>query len=282
MIVDAHHHVWDPAAREHEWLVSLPSLRRRFSVADYVSASAPHGVTASVLVQVLASTEETEDFLALAGSAGGPVAGVVGWVDLTSPTVAAEIARLQGRPGGDRLVGVRHLVQDEPDPAWLDRQDVLRGLAAVGQAGLVYDLLVRPGQLAAAIGAVAGQPEVRFVLDHGGKPDIAAGQLGPWAGLVRQLAGLPNVSCKLSGLVTEAGPGWTAAQITPFARHLLDCFGPERLMFGSDWPVCTAVAGYGDVLSVARSVLDGLSQDEQAAVLGGTATAVYRLDLPGA
>jgi L-fuconolactonase len=279
VIVDAHHHVWDPAAREHAWLASLPSLRRRFSVADYVSASEPEGITASVLVQVLASTAETEDFLALAGGAGGPVAGVVGWVDLTSPAAAAEIARLRGRPGGTRLVGVRHLVQDEPDPGWLTRPDVLRGLAAVGRAGLACDLLVRPGQLAAAIGAAAGQPEVRFVLDHGGKPDIAAGRMEPWAGLVRQLARLPNVSCKLSGLVTEAGPGWTADQIAPFAGHLLDCFGPERLMFGSDWPVCTAEASYREVLRLARSVLGGLSPAGQAAVLGGTAASVYRLNL---
>lgn len=280
MIVDAHHHVWDPAAREHGWLASLPSLRRRFSVADYVAASGPHGVTASVLVQVLASSAETEDFLALADEPGGPVAGVVGWMDLTSPAAAGEIARLQGRPGGHRLVGLRHLVQDEPDPAWLERPDVLRGLAAAGRAGLVYDLLVRPGQLAAAIGAVAGQPDVRFVLDHGGKPDIAAGHWQPWAGLVGELARLPNVSCKLSGLVTEAGPGWTAARIAPFGRHLLDCFGPERLMFGSDWPVCTAEASYGEVLGLAGSVLDGLSPAEREAVLGGNAAAVYRLQ-PG-
>lgn len=280
MIVDAHHHVWDPAAREHAWLASLPSLRRRFSMADYVAASGPHGVTASVLVQVLASGAETEEFLALPDTAGGPVAGVVGWVDLTSPAVAVEIARLQGCPGGHRLVGLRHLVQDEPDPAWLERPDVRRGLSAVGQAGLVYDLLVRPGQLAAAIGAAAGQPDVRFALDHGGKPDIAACRMEPWAGLVRELAQLPNVSCKLSGLVTEAGPGWTAARIAPFAGHLLDCFGPGRLMFGSDWPVCTAEASYGEVLGLARSVLDGLSPAEQEAVLGGNAAAVYRLRLP--
>jgi L-fuconolactonase len=279
MIVDAHHHVWDPDAREHAWLASLPSLRRRFSVADYVAASGPHRVTASVLVQVLADSAETEDFLALA-DAGGPVAGVIGWVDLTSPAAAGEIARLQGRPGGAMLVGVRHLVQGEPDPAWLERPDVLRGLASVGQAGLVYDLLVRPGQLAASIGAATGLPEVRFVLDHGGKPGIAAGHREPWAGLVRELARLPNVSCKLSGLVTEAGPGWTAARIAPFAAHLLDCFGPERLMFGSDWPVCTAVASYGEVLDLARSVLDGLSPAEQEAVLGANAAAVYRLRLP--
>lgn len=282
MIVDAHHHVWDPAAREHEWLAALPSLRRRFSVADYAAASGPHRVTASVLVQVLASTAETEDFLALADTAGGPVTGVVGWVDLTSPAAAGEIGRLRGRPGGHRLVGLRHLVQSEPDPAWLERPDVLRGLAAAGRAGLAYDLLVRPGQLAAAIGAAAGLPEVRFVLDHGGKPDIAAGHLQPWAGLVRELARLPNVSCKLSGLVTEAGPGWTAAAIAPFAGHLLDCFGPERLIFGSDWPVCTAAASYGEVLELARSVLAGLGPAEQAAVLGGNAAAVYRLPLPAA
>ena len=279
MIVDAHHHVWDPGTRAHTWLDGRPALRRRFSAADFTQVAADHGVSASVLVQVLASAAETEEFLALA-STPGVIAGVVGWADLTAPDVASEIARLRQLPGGSRLAGIRHLVQDEPDPGWLDRADVRRGIWSVGEAGLVYDLLVRPAQLPAALRVASDLGDVRFVLDHGAKPDIASGRLEPWSSLVTDLAHLPNVTCKLSGLVTEAAPGWTVPQIVPYAVRLLDCFGPGRLMFGSDWPVCTLAGSYGDVLAVARAALDGhLSAAELDAVFAANAIATYRLRL---
>jgi L-fuconolactonase len=279
MIVDAHHHLWDPGARRHAWLDTLPQLRRPFGIAEFGQLAAAHSVTASVLVQVLASAAETEEFLALAGRTP-LLAGVVGWADLTAPGIADELARLRQLPGGDHLAGIRHLVQDEPDPDWLSRPDVRRGLRAVGDAGLVYDLLIRPGQLPAAVAAVRHLDTVRFVLDHGAKPDIAHGQAEPWSTLIGELAAAPNVSCKLSGLVTEAGPGWTAAQITPYVHRLLDCFGPARLMFGSDWPVCTLAAEYGDVLRLAVATLDGrLSQAELDGVLAGNAARLYGLRL---
>jgi L-fuconolactonase len=279
MIVDAHHHVWDPGTRAHAWLDGLPALRRRFSAADFTLVAADHGVSASVLVQVLASAAETEEFLALA-AAPGVIAGVVGWADLTAPDVASEIARLRQLPGGGRLAGIRHLVQDEPDPGWLDRADVRRGIRSVGEAGLLYDLLVRPAQLPAALRVVSDLGDVRFVLDHGAKPDIASGRLEPWSSLIADLARRPNVTCKLSGLVTEAAPGWTVQQIVPYAVRLLDCFGPDRLMFGSDWPVCTLAASYGDVIAVARAALDGrLSAPELDAVFAANAIATYRLRL---
>ena len=284
MVIDAHHHVWDPGARQHHWLESQPRLRRAFGLAEYAKQSAAAGVTASVLVQVLASTAETEDLLAAAAATAGQipvVAGVVGWVDLTGD-VHRELDRLRARPGGDRLAGVRHLVQDEPDPGWLGRPDVGRGLRAVGAAGLAYDLLVRPSQLPAALRVTAGLDEVRFVLDHGGKPEIRAGRVEPWAGLIAEMAALPNVTCKLSGLVTEAGPAWTPASFEPYVGHLLESFGPGRLMFGSDWPVCTVAASYAEVTALARGLLAGrLSEDEQAAVFGMTAASVYRLNVAG-
>jgi len=309
MIVDAHHHVWDPGRRAHAWLDGQPALRRRFSAADFTQVAEDHGVSASVLVQVLASAAETEEFLALAaaapagtgpagtgpagtgpagtGPAGttpagppGMIAGVVGWADLTAPDVASEIARLRQLPGGSRLAGIRHLVEDEPDPGWLDRPDVRRGIRAVGEAGLPYDLLVGPAQLPAALRVVSELDGVRFVLDHGAKPDIASGRLEPWFSLITELAHRPNVTCKLSGLVTEAAPGWTVPQIVPYAVRLLDCFGPGRLMFGSDWPVCTLAGSYGDVLAVARAALDGhLSAAELDAVFAANAIAAYRLRL---
>jgi L-fuconolactonase len=284
VIVDAHHHLWDPAARRHAWLDDLPRIRRPFTLADYRAAAASEGVTASVLVQVLASAGETGEFLALAaGSAeGGPpvIAGVVGWADLTREDLGDELDRLRSLPGGHILAGLRHLVQDEPDPGWLDRPDVRRGLRTVGAAGLAFDLLVRPAQLPAALRAAADLADVRFVLDHGAKPEIAAGRIEPWAGLVGALAGLPNVACKLSGLVTEAGTGWSAADFLPYVDRLLGSFGPGRLMFGSDWPVCTLAAGYHEVMALARDILGGrLSPAERDAVFGANAVGFYRLSV---
>jgi L-fuconolactonase len=278
VIVDAHHHIWDPAATRHAWLDGLPALNRAFGLADFERASRPEGVTASVLVQVLASTEETEEFLALAAGPG-IIAGVVGWTDLTSPAAGDEIARLRALPGGGRLVGIRHLAQDEPDPDWLRRPEVRRGIRAVGAAGLAYDLLVRPHQLPAALAVTGELADVRFVLDHGAKPAIASGTREPWASQISELAARPNVTCKVSGLVTEAGPGWRPAQIAPYIDHLADRLGPPRLIFGSDWPVCTLAASYAEVIALARDALAGrLGPAELDAVFGANAIAVYRLD----
>lgn len=278
MIVDAHHHIWDPRARRHAWLDGLPALNHAFGLADFERASEPERVTASVLVQVLASTEETEEFLALAAGPG-PVAGVVGWTDLTSPAVGDEIARLLALPSGNWLAGIRHLVQDEPDPDWLRRPEVRRGIRAVGAADLAYDLLVRPHQLPAALAVTSELADVTFVLDHGAKPPITSGALEPWASQIGELAARPNVSCKVSGLVTEAGLGWRPARIVPYLDHLVDAFGPGRLMFGSDWPVCTPAASYAEVVSLARDALAvRLGPAELDAVFRTNAISTYRLD----
>jgi L-fuconolactonase len=279
VIIDAHHHVWDPGIRRHAWLDGFPALNRRFGLRDFEQASAPEGITGSVLVQVLASAAETEEFLALAAGSD-LVAGVVGWADLSSPGVSGEIARLRALPGGNLLAGVRHLVQDESDPDWLRRSDVRRGLRAVGAAGLAYDLLVRPAQLPAALAVTGDLGDVRFVLDHGAKPAIAAGGREPWASLISGLAARPNVCCKVSGLVTEAGPGWRPAQIAPYIDHLLDRFGPGRLIFGSDWPVCTLAASYAEVTAVARDALcTRLGPAELDAVFAGNAMTSYHLGI---
>ena len=282
MLIDAHFHLWDPAARPHGWLDGLTPLRRPFQLADYSAAAGPSDVAAGVLVQVLADASETEEFLALAArhrDAGEPqVAGVVGWVDLTRADIGDELARLRQGPGGDRLVGLRHLVQDEPDPGWLDRPEVRRGVHAAGAVGLVFDLLVRPPQLPSALRLARELSDVRFVLDHGAKPEIAAGRTEPWRGLIGELAALSNVSCKLSGLVTEAAASAKTADFLPYTDRLLECFGPERLMFGSDWPVCLLAAEYPDVVALARATVNGrLNPDEQEAVFYGNAIAAYGL-----
>ncbi|MDT0343796.1 amidohydrolase family protein [Streptomyces litchfieldiae] len=278
--VDAHHHVWDLARRPQPWLTGprLGPLHRTFTPAELAGPAAAAGVTRTVLVQVLADAEETADFLALADRSE-LVAGVVGWADLTrGAAVAGQLAGLRAGPGGELLAGVRHLVQGEADPRWLCRPDVRAGLAAVADAGLVYDLLVLPGQLPAAIETVRALPGLTFVLDHLAKPPIATGEREPWAGLVRRLAAEPNVVCKLSGMVTEADPDhWTVRDLRPYAETVLEAFGPDRLMFGSDWPVCLAAADYAEVVEAAVELTAGLSPDERTAVFGATAARVYGL-----
>ncbi|KUJ42249.1 amidohydrolase [Streptomyces sp. NRRL F-5122] len=289
--VDAHHHVWRPASappsatgsgprrRVHEWLDApgMAPLRRDFTLADLAPAARAAGIDRTVLVQVLPDIDETAEFLMLA-AAGDVVAGVVGWADLTSDDLAGTLDALRAAPGGDHLVGLRHLVQGEPDPGWLNRPDVRRGLRTVAQAGLTYDLLVLPHQLPAAITAVRERPELTFVLDHLSKPPIATGELQPWASLVRELAALPNVFCKLSGMVTEAERHqWSVDALRPYADVVLDAFGPERVMFGSDWPVCLLAASYEQVVDAAEALTADLTAAERSHVFAVTAERAYGL-----
>ncbi|WP_405862100.1 amidohydrolase family protein [Streptomyces sp. NBC_00090] len=276
-IVDAHHHLWGASALREPWLaaVGLAPLRREFT-ADALTAEAhAAGVDATVVVQTVSRIEETSGLLALADTSD-LIAGVVGWVDLTAPGVADDIAALREGPGGRHLVGIRHQAQDEQDPHWLERPEVVRGLKAVAEAGLVYDLLVLAHQLPAATAVTGAVPELSFVLDHLGKPSVAQGELQPWAAELARLAARPHVTAKLSGLVTEADwRHWTTAGLRPFTDTALDCFGPDRLMFGSDWPVCTLAADYARVLGTARELTDALTDQELEAVFGGTAARVY-------
>ncbi|MFR0355744.1 amidohydrolase family protein [Streptomyces sediminimaris] len=277
MTVDAHHHVWDLSVRDQDWIPPGSPIRRDFAVADLEPEARAAGVDRTVLVQTVTAAEETPELLALAASCD-LIAGVVGWTDLTRPDIADELARLRGLPGGHHLKGIRHQVQGEPDPGWLLRPDVRRGLAAVAGAGLVYDLVVLPHQLPACAEAAASVPGLTFVLDHLGKPPIASAALAPWARDLRALAARPNTVAKLSGLVTEAGPAfWSVPGLRPCTDTALDAFGPDRLMFGSDWPVCTEHASYGEVLAMARQSTSGLSPAERTRLFETTAARVYDL-----
>jgi len=278
VIVDAHHHFWDPAAAEYPWLTDeLAVIRRRFTPEDLAPELAAAGVESTVLVQTRSSLSETREFLALAGSSSF-VRGVIGWVDLTDAGVADILAELRAGPGGDRLVGIRHQVHDEPDPAWLARPEVRRGLRAVGEAGLAYDLLVRARELPAAIALGQSLPHVRFVVDHLAKPPIAERVLEPWSTLVGGFASLGNVTCKVSGLVTEADwSRWRVQDFRPYVERALEVFGADRLLFGSDWPVCLLAADYRQVLDAARDVMDALTAGERAGVFGENARKTYRL-----
>ncbi|NQX30001.1 amidohydrolase family protein [Microbacteriaceae bacterium VKM Ac-2854] len=282
--VDAHQHVWDPAVRAQPWTAGSPTLQRAFTLDDVRPSLAAAGIGGTVLVQTVNSVDETEELLAQAAGEHA-IAGVVGWTDLESPAVSDALAALTAHPGGAALVGIRHQVQEEPDPEWLLRPSVLRGLRAVAAAGLAFDLVIVPRQLPAAIGAARAVPELRFVLDHGGKPDIRSGRMRPWREEIAALAALPNVSAKLSGLFTSSGidgeldgtlDGAQLARIRPYSDELLQAFGAQRLMFGSDWPVSSTAGSYAAVLAATAALLSALAEAERAAVIGGTAACWYR------
>ena len=275
--MDALLHVWDLAVRPQPRTVGMPELQRSFSLAEIQPALTVDRFDAVIVVQTLAEPEETTELLALA--AREPVvAGVVGWADVTAPDLRTRLAGLAAALGGTSLVGIRHLVQDEPDPRWLCRRDVRRGLAAVADAGLAFDLLIRPHQLPAAVETAAELSQLRFVLDHGGKPDIAAGGLEPWASDIADLSLMPNVAVKLSGLVTEADhDAWTVEQLRPYADVLIEAFGPDRIMFGSDWPVCLLATSYEVWVATATALTAGLTEAERQQIFGATAARWYRL-----
>jgi L-fuconolactonase len=280
VIVDAHHHFWDPARAEYPWLTGdLAPIRRAFGPADLRPLLVQHGVDRTVVVQTRSSLEETRELLAVA-EATDFVAGVVGWVDLASPHVAATLSELRAGAGGRWLAGIRHQVHDEGDPGWLLHPGVRRGLRAVGEAGLAYDLLVRPRELPAALQVARDLAEVRFVVDHVAKPRIREGGDAEWAERLAPLSDLPNVHCKLSGMVTEADwERWRPDDLAPFARRAVGWFGEDRVMFGSDWPVCLVAAPYGRVLDALREALPDLPAGAWDRVLGRNATGFYRLDL---
>jgi L-fucono-1,5-lactonase len=280
VIVDSHHHLWDPAARRYPWMTGprMAPIRRRYGLDDLLTVTSDNGVDRTILVQTVGDVTETEEFLRIADDSGGLVVGVVGWVDLAAPDIAATIGRLLAGPGGHLLVGIRHQVEDEPDRRWLSRPDVRRGVDAVGAAGLVYDLLVSADCLTEARDLVADQPTVTFVLDHAAKPPLRSGDLDAWRAAIADLATLPNVNVKLSGLVTEADwDHWRVDDLRSIADHLLATFGATRMLFGSDWPVCELAASYSEVLAAARACLGGLTVAERDAVLGGNAQRVYRV-----
>jgi L-fuconolactonase len=270
MRIDSHHHVWDLRARPQPWTNDLPALQRSFGLDELKPALARHAIGATIVVQTMAVAEETPELLALAAS-DPTIAGVVGWTDLTASDVADRLAQLIT----PELVGIRHLVQDEPDPWWLTRREVQAGIAAVGATGLAYDLLVTPAQLPAAAETVRNHPDVRFVLDHGAKPLIRDGIFEPWGRLINDLAASPNVAVKLSGLVTEAAAAATISDLRPYTGRLLSAFGPGRVMFGSDWPVCLLACGYDRVIELAQGACGGLSETEKADVFGETAARWY-------
>lgn len=281
-IVDAHHHLWVRSRHAQDWIDphTMAAIDADFEPADLAELAERAGVMRTVVVQSLSSVAETVDLLRTAADTE-LIGGVVGWVNLASPDVGEQLDKLRAGYGGNRLVGVRYLVQGETDPRFLDRVEVRRGIAAVGAAGLVFDLVIRDHQLPAAVRLARDLAEVSFVLDHLGKPTLARHELQDWARALTDLARLPNTTAKLSGLATEADwSAWTPADFRPAVSHALEVFGPERLMFGSDWPVCLLATSYDRWIEVLSELLDEFADHETAMIWGRTARRVYGLDVP--
>lgn len=273
-MIDAHQHFWKYDPGEYGWIDEpMAALRRDFLPSDARREMDAAGVEGSIAVQARQTLEETRWLLELADRHPF-VRGVVGWVDLQAPDVDAQ---LEGFAGHAAFVGVRHIVQAEPD-GFLERPAFLYGIGQLDRFDLAYDILVYARQLPAAVAFARRFPRQRFVLDHLGKPNVRGNGHRDWKGHIDALAALPNVWCKLSGLVTEADwRAWTPGQLRPYLDGALEAFGPSRLMIGSDWPVCLVAATYGDTMALVRDTLGEYSPDERAAVLGRTAQEFWRL-----
>jgi L-fuconolactonase len=255
----------------------LAAMQPAFEPRDLQTLMPANGVDGTVLVQTVADVDETREFLATAAEYAF-IRGVVGWVDLTDTRVSDVLSQLRAGPGGGKLVAIRHQVHDEPDADWLSRADVRRGLRQVADAGLVFDLLVRTRELPAAVQVVRDMSGARFVLDHLAKPPLVSGDLDAWSSQLRELARADNVVAKVSGLVTEADwHAWSAATLQPTVDVALEAFGPQRLMFGSDWPVCLLAATYAQVVDTARALTAALSVAEQNRIFNTNTVAAYQL-----
>lgn len=274
--VDAHHHVWSLARGDYGWLTpALGPIYRDFSLADLTPLAAEAGVATSVLVQAAPTVAETRFLLDVAHSSGGLVRGVVGWVNFAAPDAIATLESLAVDP---LLKSVRPMLQDIPDAEWILQPRVQATLERLPSLGMRFDALVKPAQLPALLRMLERNPDLDVVVDHGAKPDIAAGAWQPWAAKMRQVAEHPSVHCKLSGLVTEAAPDWTIDTLRRYVQHLFECFGGHRMLWGSDWPVVELGGGYARWRAATLELLKELSDDERCAVLGDNARRFYGLE----
>ncbi len=274
MTIDSHFHCWQLARADYGWLTpALGSLHRDVSVADWRALAQPLGVEGGVLVQA-APTEAETRFLLEQADAEPAVLGVVGWADLLADDAPQRIGRLAAHP---KLKGLRPMLHDLADPGWIVQPALVPALDAMAAHGLVFDALIRPLHLPHLLTVAARHPTLSIVIDHAGKPDVEAGQWDDWAEGMARLADRRSVTCKLSGLLTEAGPTPAPDAARRWAHHVLDAFGPQRVLWGSDWPVLERAASYAAWWDETAMLLDRFSALEQAQVLGGTARRIYRL-----
>ncbi|HUB44593.1 MAG TPA: amidohydrolase family protein [Acetobacteraceae bacterium] len=272
MRVDAHHHVWRLERGDYGWLTPDLAIHRDYGLDDLRPLLGD--VAATVLVQAAATEAETHYLLEIARGSGGLVRGVVGWTDLAAGDAPVRVARLARMP---LLKGLRPMLQDIAETGWILRPEVQPGLIEMAARGLVFDALIQPRHLPVVLELARWHPRLRIVIDHGAKPDIAGGGFQAWADGIARVARESAAVCKLSGLVTEAAVGWTVADVQPYVAHLLDVFGPQRLLWGSDWPVVDLAGGYTRWREATMELLGELTEADRDAVLGGTAAEVYGL-----
>ena len=272
MRIDAHQHFWQLARGDYGWLTpDLAPIYRNFGPADLKPLLSEGRIDRTILVQAAPTDAETQSMLEIARQ-DALVAGVVGWVDCDAADIAARIDALAAEP---LLVGLRPMIHDIPDPDWMLGPGLARALAAMQRHGLVFDALVRPHHLSRLLVLADRWPDLPIVVDHGAKPDIRQRAQEPWASDLLALARRPNVVVKLSGLLTEAHPGEGLYHLYPFTRTILEAFGPERVLFGSDWPVLNLASSYGDWLDIVERTIGGLAPEAQAAIMGGNAARIY-------
>jgi len=272
--IDAHVHFWKVARGDYSWMTQdLTALYRDFGPNDLLPHLRASGVDAVILVQAAETVAETEFLLATAEKTDF-VAGVVGWADMESVDFAGTWARLSANR---KLKGVRPMIQEKADPDWMLGERLTPAFHEIVASGATFDLLIKPPHLDAALKLLFRHPELRAVIDHGAKPQIGEGKFSEWAAGIRRLAAETSAYCKLSGLVTEAGSQWSLEQLRPFVDHLLNSFGPERVMFGSDWPVLTLASDYPTWRTAASTLLTGLTERQRQGVFGDNAARFYRL-----
>lgn len=273
--IDSHHHFWTYDPVQYGWITDeMAIIRRDFGPTDLEREIPAAGISAVISVQAHQSLEETRALLKFADN-NDFIRGVVGWTPLIDRKVTETLAQFSSQP---KLRAVRHVLQDEPDPDYMLREDFNRGIAALKPFGLIYDILIFERHLPQTIQFVDRHPDQVFVLDHLAKPRVKAGEISPWAERITELAKRPNVYCKLSGLVTEADyHNWTEEQLQRYFDVVLEAFGPKRLMFGSDWPVCLVAVSYARWVAIVERFTEKLSQNEQERIWSGTAKEAYRL-----
>ena len=279
MRIDSHHHIWDLSVRDQEWITgeAMQPIRRNFSISDLEEVSSASRIDKTILVQTVTDYAETPELLEIAQSEQ-LVGAVVGWLKIDAPDAIEHLQKYLDLPGAEYLKGIRDIAQDHPDSNYLAKPETISNVQKLGELGITYDLLTKTPELAAAIKLVRACPDVQFVMDHISKPRIAKQEMEPWKTLMSELATFPNVLCKVSGLVTEANWNeWQVKDFKPYVDHVIEIFTPQRLMFGSDWPVANLGGTYVEVVELAEALTSEFSPNESESFWHKTAAAAYRL-----
>jgi L-fuconolactonase len=279
MRIDSHHHIWDLSVRDQEWIAgeAMQPIRRNFSISDLEVVSATSRIDKTILVQTVTDYTETPELLEIAQSEQ-LVGAVVGWLKIDAPDAIEHLHQYLDLPGAEYLKGIRDIAQDHPDSNYLAKPETIANVRKLGELGITFDLLTKAPELPAAIELVRACPDVQFVMDHISKPIIAKQELEPWKTLMSELATFPNVLCKVSGLVTEANWNeWQVKDFKPYVDHVIEIFTPQRLMFGSDWPVANLGGTYAQVVELAEALTSGFSPSESESFWHKTAALAYRI-----